>query len=149
MTSSSMPLSVCSRLSSSKIIQSREPPPTPLPSSTVDCGGECFSAGFSVDNNHTSIRCQRYGVVVTNKLNIVRFSALKHIKLVTVLRPVYSDATQLNSTRRRVELRRYRHPHWVTTFRTDRWLLFMLWTCRQLDVELSRAELCRYDLYAT
>ena len=60
------------------------------------------------------------GVVVTNKLNIVRFSALKHIKLVTVLRPVYSDATQLNSTRRRVELRRYRHPHWVTTFRTDR-----------------------------
>ena len=48
-----------------------------------------------------------------------------------------SIATQLNSTRRRVELRRYRHPHWVTTFRTDRWQLFTLWTCRQLDVELS------------
>jgi len=26
---------------------------------------------------------------------------------------------------------------WVTTFRTDRWQLFTLWTCRQLDVELS------------
>ena len=85
-------------------------------------------------------------------------------------------ATQLNSTRRRrrlfadatqldVELRRCRHPHWVTTFRTDRWQLFVtLWTCRQLDVELScvgvaidtlptqlnstrrRVELCRYKL---
>jgi len=30
---------------------------------------------------------------------------------VHALRPFYSDATQLNSTRRRVELRRYRHPH--------------------------------------
>ena len=28
--------------------------------------------------------------------------------------------------------------NWVTTFRTDRWQLFTLWTCRQLDVELSR-----------
>ena len=27
--------------------------------------------------------------------------------------------------------------NWVTTFRTDRWQLFTLWTCRQLDVELS------------
>ena len=62
----------------------------------------------------------------------------------------------------RVELRRYRHPHWVTTLRTDRWQLFTLWTCRQPDVELScvgvaidtsptqlnstrrRVELCRY-----
>ena len=26
--------------------------------------------------------------------------------------------------------------NWVTTFRTDRWQLFTLWTCRQLDVEL-------------
>ena len=27
--------------------------------------------------------------------------------------------------------------NWVTTFRTDRWQLFTLWTCRQLHVELS------------
>ena len=27
--------------------------------------------------------------------------------------------------------------NWVTTFRTDRWQLFTLWTRRQLDVELS------------
>ena len=27
--------------------------------------------------------------------------------------------------------------NWVTTFRTDRWQLFTLWMCRQLDVELS------------
>ena len=55
-----------------------------------------------------------------------------------VLRPVYNDATQLNSTSSWVELSRYRHPHWVTTFRTDRWLqLFTLWTCRQIDIELS------------
>ena len=33
--------------------------------------------------------------------------------------------------------------NWVTTF-IDRWQLFTLWTCRQLDVELSRVELCRY-----
>jgi len=42
-----------------------------------------------------------------------------------------------------VELRRYRHPHWVTTFNTDQWQLFTLWTCRQLDVELSWVELRR------
>jgi len=162
-----------------------------------------------------------------------------------VLRPVHSDATQLNSTSSWVELRRYRHPHrrnstvaddrqcdwpswtaysqsarllhccdvwytnqrrsfpykcflapllflhgrwrywsirhinrhvffhnsisfssnsslqnsisrqtrqkasymtywvnWVTTFRTDRWQLFTLWTCRQLDVELSWCCVC-------
>jgi len=29
--------------------------------------------------------------------------------------------------------------NWVTTFRTDRWQLFTLWTCRQLDVELCRS----------
>ena len=33
--------------------------------------------------------------------------------------------------------------NWVTTF-IDRWQLFTLWTCRQLDVELSSVELCRY-----
>jgi len=141
------------------------------------------------------------------------------------LRPIYSDATQLNSTSSWVEFRRYRHPHrrnstvaddrqcnwpswtaysqsarsrsvvflfllflhgrwrlwlichinrhvfsinfssnsslqnsisrqtrqntsymtswptnwvkWVTTLRTDRWQLFTLWTCRQLNVELG------------
>ena len=75
------------------------------------------------------------------------------------LRLVYSDATQLNSMsswvasagRYRhfadatqlnwVELRRYRHPHWVTTFRTDRWQLF---TCEQVDNSMSSwAELHR------
>ena len=91
-----------------------------------------------------------------------------------IFRPAYSDETQPSSTsswvasagcyrhfadatQRRVELRRYRHPHWVTTFRIDRWQLFTLWTCRQLDVELScvgvtidtlptqlNVELCRY-----
>ena len=34
--------------------------------------------------------------------------------------------------------------NWDMTFRTDRWQLFTLWTCRQLDVELSWVELCRY-----
>ena len=34
--------------------------------------------------------------------------------------------------------------NWVTTFRTDRWQLFTLWTCRQLDVELSWVEFRRY-----
>jgi len=29
----------------------------------------------------------------------------------------------------------------VTTFRTDRWQLFTLWTCRHLDVDLSWVEL--------
>ena len=78
-------------------------------------------------------------------------------------------AMRLNLTSSWVELRHYRHPHlghdvqncvtidtltWVTTFRTDRWQLFTLWTCQQLDVELSwvastqlnsrRVELCRY-----
>jgi len=33
--------------------------------------------------------------------------------------------------------------NWVTTFRTDRWQLFTLWTCRQLNVELSWVELRR------
>jgi len=39
---------------------------------------------------------------------------------------------------------------WVTTFRTDRWQLFTLWTCGQLDVELSWVELRRrrYRLFA-
>ena len=46
-----------------------------------------------------------------------------------------------NSTQLDSELRRHRHPHWVTTFRTDRWHSFTLWTCRQLDVELSWVEL--------
>ena len=81
----------------------------------------------------------------------------------------FADATQLNSTSSRVELCRYRRVsiatqlnstdpveqrtaksvvflfmasrptnwvNWVTTF-IDRWQLFTLWTCRQLDVELS------------
>ena len=30
--------------------------------------------------------------------------------------------------------------NWATTFRTDLWQLFTLWTCRQLDVELSWVE---------
>jgi len=34
--------------------------------------------------------------------------------------------------------------NWVTTFRTDRWQFFTLWTCRQLDVQLSWVELCCY-----
>ena len=33
--------------------------------------------------------------------------------------------------------------NWVSTF-IDRWQLFTLWTCRQLDVELNWVELCRY-----
>jgi len=39
--------------------------------------------------------------------------------------------------------------NWVTTF-IDRWQLFTLWTCRQLDVELSWVELrrCRYRHFA-
>ena len=48
-----------------------------------------------------------------------------------------------DATRRWVELHRYRHPHWVTTFRADRWQLFTLWTCRQLGVVLSWVELHR------
>jgi len=58
-------------------------------------------------------------------------------------------ATQLNSTRRRwtaysrifvYDVMTHNWVNWVTTF-IDRWQLFTLWTCRQLDVELSRVEL--------
>jgi len=65
-----------------------------------------------------------------------------------VLYRVYSDTTQLNSTAP-VEQRTAKSVvflfmtsrptnwvNWVTTF-IDRWQLFALWTCRQLDVELS------------
>jgi len=62
-----------------------------------------------------------------------------------LLRPVYSDTTQLNSTdpveqRTAVFLIMTSWPtnwvNWVTTF-IDRWQLLTLWTRRQLDVELS------------
>jgi len=71
------------------------------------------------------------------------------------IRGVYSDTTQLNSTdpveqrtaKSVVFLFMTSQPtnwvNWVTTF-IDRWQLFTLWTCRQLDVELSWVELCRY-----
>ena len=61
---------------------------------------------------------------------------------------VYSDTTQFNSTdpvRQRtaksvvflfMTSRPTNWVNWVTTF-IDRWHLFTLWTCRQLDVELS------------
>ena len=74
----------------------------------------------------------------------------------SALRGVYSDTTQLNSTDP-VEQRTAKSVmflfmtsrptnwvNWVTTFRTDRWQLFTLWTCRQLDVELSWVESRRY-----
>ena len=54
---------------------------------------------------------------------------------------VCSDATQLDVELSWVELRRYRHRHWVTTFRTDRWQLFTLSSW----VELRR---CRYRHFA-
>ena len=50
------------------------------------------------------------------------------------LRPVFSDATQLDVELSRVELRRYRHPHWVTTFKT-----VIGDSCSR-----CRVELCRY-----
>ena len=64
-----------------------------------------------------------------------------------------SIATQLNSTdpvehrtAKSVEFlfmtsRPTNWVNWVTTF-IDRWQLFTLWTCRQLDVGLSWVELC-------
>ena len=70
------------------------------------------------------------------------------------LKPVYSDTTQLNSTDP-VEQRTASQScfclwrHNLQTESTGSLLLFTLWTCRQLDVELSSAEfswveLCRY-----
>jgi len=93
-------------------------------------------------------------VVQNDALNTTRsYSAVSaasgslHSCLVALaLRGVYSDTTQLNST----ELN---WPSWtaysqvsrvfvydVTTYKLSQ-LLFTLWTCRQLDVELSSAEL--------
>jgi len=81
--------------------------------------------------------------------------SLKMAQFDRSLRPVYSDTTQLNSTdpieQRTTKSVMFlfmmsRHTNWVnwvTTF-IDRWQLFTLWTCRQLDLELSWVELCRY-----
>ena len=73
-----------------------------------------------------------------------------HRQLWSLLRGVYSDTTQLNwpswtaySQVSRVLFMTSRPTNWVnwvTTF-IDRWQRFTLWTCRQLDVELSSIEL--------
>jgi len=85
---------------------------------------------------------------VVSLSDVVHFLVSPTNTLTLVLRPVYSDTTQLNSTDP-VEQRTAKSVvflfmtswptnwvNWVTTF-IDRWQLFTLWTCRQLDVELS------------
>ena len=60
------------------------------------------------------------------------------IILLTLLQILYSkfpSPSKLIKTRH--ILRHDLQINWVTTLRTDRWQLFTLWRCRQLDVELS------------
>jgi len=70
---------------------------------------------------HTDI--QTKGVFIATQLNSTELS--------------WTELTQLNSVQPVVFLFMTSWPtNWVTTF-IDRWQLFTLWTCRQLDVELS------------
>ena len=74
------------------------------------------------------------GVFIATQLNSTEATQLNWTELNS------TQLTQLNSVQSVVFLFMTSRPtnwvNWVTTF-IDRWQLFTLWTCRQLDIELS------------